>query len=261
MTFSNRAILDGRIDGHSRVNRDGQYKLDTARNGNEITLKENPTENVLAFEGKNLRWTIPDVDFAISGEYTFGRRLAFTFGANYAATGTDAFWGGTVGLGLCTEGERMALRFDGGVHWSSLSYDALTVVVTKVDGVFGSSENVAVFHDRSRQTHLGFYLSSTMNTRFRDWPVNLFASVSLSKQRLTDYEPRESALLYPFYTSMYVSDARANASITFLGVTPGVYFSVGQSQRVLAGVRWTTGTNFEDAPTMFAPFIQWEVVF
>lgn len=261
ITFSNKAVLDGRIDGHTMVNRSGEYKLDTMHNGNEVTFKEPSGENVMPFRGKNLRWTIPDVDFAITGEYTFGKQLAFTFGANYAAVGTDAFWGGNIGLGLCTEGKRMAFRFDGGLHWSTLSYDALTVVVTRIGGVFGSSEDIAVFHDRSRQTRLGFYISSTMNTKFRDWPLNLFASIALSKQRLTDYEPRESALAYPFYTSVYVSDARANASITFLTVTPGVYFSAGESQRVLAGVRWTNGTNLENGTIMFAPFIQWEVVF
>lgn len=259
LSFGKAGTLDGTVDGHTKVNRNGVYQLDTTYNGNEITLQETPDTNTFTYQGKNLRWQTPEMVVGVQGDYAISRTLALAFGFRYSALRNQDFWSGNVGLGLHTTGEMVGFRLEGGVHWSPLAYDALTVVVTRIS-LFGSTtEDVAVFHDIGRETNLGFYGSLTLNTRRAEWPLNLFLNVALARQRVTNYEPHTSVFVAPFYTSVRITDVRASASATFLSVSPGVYLNFDLRQRLILGVRWTKGTDVVEG-NFLSPFIQYEIV-
>ncbi len=79
---SNR-IYNGRIDGHTQVNSEGIFQVDTIINGNEITYKIAQGKNTFDYKGENLHWSIPDymvgldLDIALSKKSCPLRRFHF----------------------------------------------------------------------------------------------------------------------------------------------------------------------------------------
>jgi len=253
--------LEGAVEGHTNVNVNGIYQLDTTYNGNEITLRETPGANRFPYQGKNFRWDVPDFVFGVDGDIALSRSFSFGFGIQYSAQQGEGFWGGSFGVGLHSAGNELAIRWDGGVHWTPISYDALTVVVTRTS-VFGSSfEDVAVFHDRGQDTHLGFYSSVTANSRRPDWPLNFLVSFGVTSQRVTNYEPHTSIFEAPFFSSIRVTDTRASVRATFLHAAIAASLSPVPGQRLLFGVRWTTGTDVVSATSLVSPFVRFEILF
>ena len=258
--FGNARTFMGSVEGHTRVNQIGVYQLDTTRNGNEITLRETPGANTYTYSGQNLRWETPDVTAGLQGNLAINKGISVTFGGQYSALGSKGFWGGNVGIGFHTADATLATRIDGGLHWTPVAYDALTVVVTRTS-LFGStSEDVLVFHDIGTETNLGFYGALSLNTRRRDWPLNFFVNLAVSRQRLTHYEPHTSVFPYPFYYSVQVTDARTSSSATFVSLTPGLYLTVGEGHRLLLGARWNKGTDGV-GEGFVSPFVQYEILF
>lgn len=259
VSFRNAGTFRGYVEGHTRVNRDGVYQLDTIRYGNEITLRESPGANNYKYGGQNLRWETPDVAAGLQGSLSLSKGVSLVFGGQYSAVGGKGFWGGNVGIGFQGLGADVATRLDGGLHWTPVAYDALTVVVTRDTFLGGTSEDVQVFHDIGTETNLGFYGSLSLSTRRENWPVNLFINLGVSRQRLTNYYPHTSVFTWGTYSHTTI-DARISAWATFMSLTPGVYLTLAEGHRLLAGARWNKGT---DGVTegFVAPFVQYEVVF
>lgn len=255
-----RNTLEGSVEGHTMVNATGIYQLDTTYNGNEITLRETPGANIFSYTGKNFRWDIPDIVFGLDGDIAVSKSLSLAFGLQYSAQASEGFWGGNIGFGVHSTGETMAIRWDGGVHWTPISYDALTVVVTRTSVFGSSSEDVAVFHDRGQDTRFGFYSSVTANSRRPDWPLNFLLGFGFSSQRVTNYEPQTNIFEAPFFSSIRVTDARASVRATFLHAALGAYVSPLSGQRLLFGVRWIGSTDVVDATNLFVPFVRFEIL-
>jgi hypothetical protein len=146
------------------------------------------------------------------------------------------------------------------VHRTPVVYDALTVVVNRTSFFGSTSEDILVFHDRGRETNLGFYGALSLNTHSRDWFLNVFLNLAVSRQRLTHYEPSSSTFQAPFFSSVTVTDVRTSSSTTLFSLTPGVYLTPGEGHRLLLGARWTKGIDTV-TDGFVSPFVQYEILF
>ena len=264
LSFNTGASLNGRISGHSPVDSTGTYRVVTTVDSTShvVTFHESAGANTQAFTGQNLTWKMPSASFGVDVDYTAGKHVALSFGASYSTVDGNGLWGYNVGLGLYSESELSAIRVDGGVRWQELMYEASTVVVRKEYGT-GSTDQVGFFRDRGKSAPIDFYAAITFNTKHTDWLLNIFAQVALSKQSLAKFQPTVmEPLLYPpdFSPAVVVHDQRANFSSTVVFLTPGVYYDIDPTVRVLAGARIGLQTEIEDSSpqTYVLPFLEFE---
>jgi hypothetical protein len=243
LSFGNNRTFAGSVGSHTKVNRYGIYQLDTTYSGYQVHLRETPGANTYEYSKENMRWRGPDVTGGLQGEIALGRVASLNLGVLYASTGNQSMWGGNIGIGFRRANETVALRIDGGLHWTPTRYDGETVIVTRTTIFNTTTEDVYTYHDVGIETNMGFYGSFGLNTRRSEWFLNYFLQIGFARQRLTNYEPRTSTFETPFFFSSTVNDLRTSTYVTMLSLTPGIYLSVGDGERLLLGVRWNRGTT------------------
>jgi hypothetical protein len=192
-----------------------------------------------------------DIDLILS------RVFAISLGVNYSSQSNFEAWGGIVGIGLFSYSKGSAFRFDVGLNIQSMSYNAYTVVSTVTTGFGGTDEYIAFYNDVGESTSFNPYLNFTYNTAHKSWPVNLFINAGYSIQTLFNFEPRTTYYAFGTFT---VTDLRGKATAGFFSFTPGIYFFLGESNRILLGSRFFLETQIDGAdPTLFIlPMIQFD---
>jgi hypothetical protein len=241
LSVSQNRSFTGTAGKHTKVNQNGAYQLDTTRNGYEVSLRETPGANIYEYRGNTMFWTAPDINGGLQLELAIGRSASLTAGVTYSGIANESFWGGNVGIGLRKAGETMALRIDGGLHWTPTRYDGETVVVTRVTVFNSTTEDVYTYHDIGSETNVGLYGSLMINSRRSDWLLNVFLQFGFVRQRLTNYEPSTTTFPTPYFFSYTVNDLRNSSYVTMLSLTPGISVNLGDGQRVLIGARWNRG--------------------
>lgn len=262
---SSRNIV-GQIEGHSMVNRDGVYQVDTIVNSNNsVSFRERPGANNSTFKGKNLQWKMPDAIVGADFDYAVSNHLAISFGADYSTVGATGLWGYSLGLGLFSEDSTSAFRVDGGIRWQALAYEAYTAVVVKSARLFSSNtdESVGFFRDKGTSTPMDFYVSLIFNTKRKQWFANIFMQLAISKQSLAKFKPTvaEGIPVFPLVVpEVVVHDARANFASTVFSITPGLYMDINSSARIVAGVHINMQTEIADSSpsTVISPLLQFE---
>ncbi len=207
---------------------------------------------------KSLTWNIATFNAGLDMDIAVSRTFAISLGVNYSTQNNFSTFGGNVGIGLFGYSEGSAFRFDVGLQLNSMRYDAYTIVYTRETGFFGETEEyVSFFHDVGKSTHFDPYFNFTYNTAFKNWPLNLFINVGYSFQTLFSFEPKTSYHAFGHYIK---TDLRGSSTAGFFNVTPGVYFYIAESSRVLLGTRFYIETQINDAePTLFIfPMLQFD---
>ncbi|MFC2094804.1 hypothetical protein ACFLSH_04165 [Bacteroidota bacterium] len=195
-----------------------------------------------------------DIDLKVS------RTFAISLGVNYSSQPNFNAWGGTVGIGLFSYKEGSAFRFDVGLNIQSMRYDVYTIVSTVTTGFWGGTDEYTGFYwDTGKSTSINPYLNFTYNSAHKSWLVNFFINAGYSIQTLFSFEPRTSIHAFGTYTR---TDLRGSTTAGFFNFTPGIYFFIGESNRILLGSRFFLETQIEGAdPTLFIlPMIQFDFV-
>jgi hypothetical protein len=244
----NTKAMNGQVEGHTAVNSKGIFQVDTLRDnqGYILGFEEPRGVNVFGFRGKNLDWSLPGVNAALDFDYTLGRDLSIVFGLNYAMVGQKDFWGFRGGIGLHSEGEAAALRIDVGAHVQTLAYEAKTVITSQTGT---SRPNVVFFSDRGSDAHVNPYAAMTINSTMAAWPVNFFVQLAVNSQDLIDFKPTEVDQVIErdiLGNQVITSDMRADKTVTFISVTPGLSVSITPSARLLVGARIVRQMQLED---------------
>jgi hypothetical protein len=187
---------------------------------------------------RNLRWTIPASSFALDLDWKLSPGLAISAGANYSNEKQKGLWGGNLGLGLLFNGEDIAGRLDGGIQLQGISYEAASVVVVETQPWFSSSTDqyVGYFLDVGRSSAINLYVSLTLNTKASQSPVNGYAQIAVGSQNFADFRPTHQQIIMPFVDLSY-TDARVQSSSTYVMFSPGLYFSLSPTLRLLVGAR------------------------
>lgn len=206
----------------------------------------------------SLTWNMSTIYAGLDIDLILSSRFAISLGVNYSSQSSFEVWGGNFGIGFFDYNKGSSFRFDLGLNIQSIQYDAYTVVSSVTTGFFGGTdEYIAYFNDVGKSTSFNPYLNFTYNTSYKTWPVNLFINAGYSIQTLFSFEPRSSYYALGTYT---ITDLRGKATAGFINFTPGIYFFVGESNRVLLGSRFFLETQIDGAdPTLFIlPMIQFD---
>jgi len=255
---SNRSY-NGLVEGHTQVNSEGIFEVDTITNGDNVTYRESPNANKFDFEGENLHWEMPDYFVGLDLDIAISRKIALSGGFSMSGKDKTNLYGYRVGLGFSSASENVGVRFDGGVIWQKYSYDAASVII-RDDG--SSNREVIFFRDKGSSTNLNHYLSLTLNTIYEDLPVNFLLNVGYSGQSLIDYEPRKTDDNYYFFNPHYnVEDQRGEAYAAFINVSPGFYANINEWSRLVFAVRFFFEIDFEESTnsTFIIPMLQFDL--
>jgi hypothetical protein len=259
---SNR-IYNGRIDGHTQVNEDGLFQVDTIINGNEITYKIAQGKNTYDFKGENLHWSIPDYMVGLDLDIALSRKVAFSGGFTFSGRDKTNLYGYRVGLGFFSASKNIGVRFDGGLIWQKYTYDAASVIVRDKSTDFGSSTSeVTFFRDKGESVNLNAYLSLTINTLYDNLPVNFLMNIGYSGQSLVDYEPSTPDENYYMFNAFYhVQDMRGEAYAAFINVSPGIYMNLNEWSRLVFATRFFFQVDLESSSnsTFIIPMLQFDL--
>lgn len=205
----------------------------------------------------SLLWDIAAISAGIDMDFALSNKFAITFGVIYSSNSNYSSWGGNLGIGFFGYKNETAFRFDAGIQINTMQYDAYTVIHTRVtDPWWGDTkEYTGFYHDIGSKIQVDPYFSLTYNTAYKNWPLNIFINVGYSVQRLFNFEPRTSYLAFGHYRS---TDLRGSCTAGFFNFTPGIYFILGESNRILLGSRFFVETLLGSGDPKFfiLPMIQ-----
>jgi hypothetical protein len=212
------------------------------------------------FRKKGLNWKLPRVQLGFDLDCALSDSKALMFGVSQQVIDQHSLWDGYAGIGFFGREENSAVRLDLGVQFQEISYDAATVLERTTTPSWGGSWTETYFFlDTDKDTHLNLFATVTFNSIHDDWLANPFFQAGFSAQKLTDFSPRNSKEETGFYTYIR-TDRRAESSAFWLDAVPGVYFNVGQSNRLLFGVRtaFQAGVENADPSVLFSPVLQFD---
>jgi hypothetical protein len=212
------------------------------------------------FRRKGLNWQLPKVQFGFDLDIGLSDSKALMFGVSQSVSDQRSLWDGYAGIGFFGREEHSAIRLDLGVQLQEISYDAATVLTRTQTPLWGKPwTQTCYYHDIDKDAHLNFFATFTVNSIHDDWLANPFFQAGLSTQKLTDFSPRNSRVESSLYTYIR-TDQRAESSAFWLFAVPGVYFNVGQSNRLLLGVRTAYQAGLENAnpSVLFSPVLQFD---
>ncbi|MBI5472241.1 MAG: hypothetical protein HY961_07840 [Ignavibacteriae bacterium] len=260
--------LTGRIEGHTKVNRNGVFEVDTVvRGDNGVYYQDDGRTNTFTYEGRNLKRVFPSYNLGFDLDFGLSKSVALSFGTNYAEVSGQGLWSYRAGLGFRSHREHLGVRFDVGWQWEELYYTAQTVVAERP--LSSSVSTVAFYSDESKSSHGRFYVSIVFNTVHTDWLFNGFLQLGMTSQKLDDIKPRhlDFVLLSPFFPvpmdNAVQDDKRGDYLSTMVHVVPGLYFDVDDRIRFVAGARVSFETLIEDRTrsVLVTPFVQLDFQF
>lgn len=243
--LNNSSEKTGRITGHSKVNSEGVFQIDTNFTEDGLMLfKETSGANKYDFRGNNMKWHIPLYMIELDADFYVTPKLIFTGGISLSEVEQRNLFGWKLGMGFGGFSGEFGLRFDAGLIWQEYEYTASTVIERATTRLFQkTAHEVFLFEDKGKTTNLNHYFSINLHYAKEDAFINPFFGVAYSSQTILDFEPRnQHSELFPI-VNYKNTDLRGGANISYFVFTPGVYFYVNDSIKLIASTRFFVGSD------------------
>jgi hypothetical protein len=229
--------LNGQIDGHSMVNKFGAYQVDTIFNGDGTRVFHESGNNTFNFNGNNFNWNLPDAQVGIDFDVKLSRLIAFFGGINYSIIDEERLTGGVLGFGMFADKEHYGNRFDIGVMWQEMFYDASSIVVTNYHSYDGTTtQSVAFYRDKNKFVTYNFFGNWTYNSVNSSLPFDYYFGLGIFGQTVVQFKP--TALdMGTFYSSGYSNTDNTDVTTSYLMFMLGIYKNLNDMNRISFGVR------------------------
>ncbi len=255
----------GYISGHTNVNSMGIFQFDTVHYDDGTSGYKESVANKYPYAGQNFTWTLPDVQVGFQVDAALSNHFAVSGGFNYAEANRNKLINGNIGIGFFTEKNNSAVRFDMGLLFQNIFYNASSVVFTTITPVFGSGKSyISFFKDRNNSTATDFYGTLTYNTTGKDNLINFYFCLGYFGQTVLNYKPDNPDInKFPFSHSNVEEDTRGDIFTSFLYFAPGIYKEFEEWGRISFGVRLLKETKIQNSSgSLFAvPVVQFDMTF
>jgi hypothetical protein len=266
-SYKSAQQVSASMEGHTLINSEGIFQVDTILHSDgTISFQETPGANTYEYVGRNLTWDIATFTGGIDFDARFTKSFAAFAGLSYSSGNSESVWGGNLGIAFLIAKSNLGLRLDAGVHVQSVAYDAYTVEVIKTSSSSGTYEYVVFYHDLGRATQWDPFINLTFNTAPENWFVNFFLNAGFSQQTLIGFTPEtkdeehyhDYGIFGYDYHREIVEDKRGKSTASYISLTPGLFFQVGKSGRILLGVRFYFDNGLDEATesTYILPMLQ-----
>ena len=254
--------LNGQVDGHSKVNSNGTYQMDTIFSGGVRKLRESGN-NIYDFTGNNFHWAMPDAEVGIDFDIRLSKVIAFIGGLNYSIINQERLTGGSLGFGMFANQKNSGNRFDIGMMWQEMHYNASSVVVTTYQPVSGpSSQSVVFYKDKDKFTTYNFYGTWAYNSVNSVMPFDYYFGFGFYGQTVVNFKPTEFDM-GTNWSGNIVNDNRSEVTTSYLMFMIGIYENISENNRLSFGVRVLKEfqiKNLSESLYLF-PAIQLDMVF
>ncbi len=199
----------GSIDGRIEIERDSRL----------FDLHQYDTTN-------NLHWNLPSYVVGIALDYGTSKHFSFSLGANYSRTNEKKSYEWDFGLGWRFQDEYLGGRFEAGVQWQDIEYNAVFDRY-KIDYSFSGSDVVQylyTFNRYGRYAWGNFYGSLTLNTVFRGSSLNGFVRAGYGVTSVLSNEMLRAN-----------EDGDIAATVGMINVTPGLFINLTKWSRLVVG--------------------------
>ena len=238
--------IEGRADGHSKVNAAGVFEVDTVIRNGERYLIERPGANTHTFEGTNFRWTLAPLTVSIEADFLIARGMSLVGGLHCSKQASQTYLAGTLGVGSGFRSRNLGFRFDVGAAWTSVSHKVEYILAAERGPLLGPRETYILFlESQGTSGHMNVYGGFTLNTRYPNWPIQVFVQLAIYRQTVDDLQRRTS-----------FGDAVVLQSNSFFTVTPGISIPLSPNAKLLLGLRLTDETSLivGEPGMLLAPF-------
>ena len=251
----------GRFPGHTNVNRNGVYQVDTTFISGEMEFTES-SANVYPFKGQNFSWRLPRMNGGLDVDLDISETVSLFGGIGLSGIDNEAYWSARAGMGYQFGTERIAARFDGGLTWETIA--SSVHYVRRIEPLFSSTTYVDFFGEGQRTMRLGYYGALLLQSRGEE--TVFFAQMAFGMQSIMTLTFPSGSL--GSGTTMHTGNGSSAGEsdinkMKFISITPGIAFKLAEDMRLVTGVRFTSETEIEAPNTMFliAPLIQLEMSF
>ncbi len=248
-SMNNNNKYQTNLKGHTKVNEKNIYELEPVV-GEEHFL-EHKNVNIYDFKGKNLTWKIPSLIGSINLDFKSSKLFVVTLGAEYSKYRTKEFYGFNLGLALYHNLENLGLRFDAFVKNQEVFYNLQYIKAEKYDN---NVRKVFVIKQRKKDNNYNMGYMLSMNTKFPEWFLNIFASYSFGWRTLYDISPARvfaikdivsgkfklSSYYSSFSVGLYQNDLSFGKVILGYNITN---FNIGDKNLLLPGLIFQVDFN------------------
>lgn len=251
----------GRFPGHTNVNRNGVYQVDTAFTSGGMEFTESGV-NIYPFKGQNFSWRLPRINGGFDVDLDVSETVSLFGGIGLSGIDNEAYWSARAGMGFHFGSERIAARFDGGLTWETIASSAQ--YVRRMEPFLSSTTYVDFFSEDQRKMRFGYYGALLLQSRGEE--TVFFTQLAFGMQSIM-------TLTYPLgsfgsgaimHNGGQLSSGESDISkMKFVSITPGIAFKVTEDMRLVTGVRFTSDTEIEATNNMFliVPLVQLEMSF
>jgi len=255
--------IDGKVEEHSKVNKNGVYQLDTTfDNSGKFTLSGSG-ENKYDYAGNNLNWNMPDALAGIDFDLKLSRVFSFFGSFDYSSIEKQGLFSGAAGFGINSRKPHYGSRFDFGVVWQSMHNEISSAVVTTTSQLFGSSQqSVILYKDRGISSTYDFFADWTVNSINSSLPLDYYFGIGVFSQTIYDYVPAQTNMGEYISTVLMPPDPVKKTAV-YLMLMLGAYKNLDDNNRISCGVRLIKETQIENLSksTFLFPTVQWDMSF
>lgn len=207
---------------------------------------------------KNLEWDIVKTTIGLDMDAKLSEKFSLFGGFNYSMGNKVQLAGGNVGMSFHNHNQSPVIRWDLGLTIQKYEYKAITIVHTKSQSIFGSSEFWDIYVDEGNSVNINPFILITVNSDYKDADFNWFVPFGFFTQNLLGFEPGTSVSAFlPFLISQTTVDKRADMLAGFIFMNPGVSYNLNQHIKILLSTRIIkeiVATKVED--WFFMPSVQ-----
>lgn len=215
----------------------------------------------------NLRWNLPDFYAGVDADLPLGKSISLLLGFSYSTAASTNLYGGSIGLTAFSFKDGIGARLGFGASLQQYSYDAYSLLVRRtIPNNEVESQTTYLLHDVDVNSNINFYLNLTVNSEYKTFPLNFFLSLGYFNQQLLDFEPSEpynkaDDLSVDLFTHHITTDARGEASNSYLSLTPGIYIKLTDIHRVVLGagiLRTVSGLQNSTSKWLVVPMMKFD---
>jgi hypothetical protein len=237
----------GRIDGHSLVNSQGVFEVDSTNR----PFTEVRGANTNAFAGKNLTWNFPEAIVGVDVDVAFTDRFAMNGSIEFGLGVGNRVLNGHVGLALLIPGPKVAGRIEGGVLFTRQPITADYLVT--YEAAFSSTTEAWFQTVSGSQSSIDPYVSVTINSNMRQKVFGWFVGLGFAGQTMVSLEPSRFDSFAP---------GEYTGTLSVFSLTPGIIVQPADDVSVMGGIRLLWPGIFHDVndpAAIIAPMVQVEI--
>jgi hypothetical protein len=265
--IGNNNTYSSRVSGHSNVNFNGEFQVDTIMQDGRYSYIESPGANRYTFKGENYELNTTSLNIGFDADISISKSFIISGGLNFSNINQTTLRNWRGGIGLRNYSRPYGLRFDAGVSWQEVQYDVQSIIIREKT----SSQYNEVFflRDQGKQNNQGFYFNLNLTHDDPDALLGGFVNLGYIQQIILNVEPLEydrsfydNSINFDYTREYFQTNLVQEITTGFLNASSGIFYNFYENIRLIIGLKYITEiSDNKIAKDQFSPFLQLHLAF